>query len=60
MFFLTSVSDVECNLIDQRLKQIGIKYLMKDFSQNAAFRVYGAHSFSGKTNFCTSFKIQNS
>ena len=41
--FLTSVSDPECNLICQRLKEAGISYKLKDRPETAPFRIYGAH-----------------
>ncbi len=40
--FLISVSDPECQLVCQRLKQAGIKYRLKDRPENAPWRIYGA------------------
>lgn len=46
--FLTVVSDYEVDLVCQKLKEAGIRYLVKDYTANAWQRQYGGVGLMGK------------
>lgn len=55
--YLTTISDLQVKLTQERLKSNGIPSAIKEYNQDVVFKAYGANSFIGQKLFVPEDKL---